>query len=638
MINGLLRLPDLGPARASAALVALLVVPTLWLAWLESAPETQVRIRRLALRGALVLAAVAVVSVGVVAALVPTVDDGIDAARSAAARARRGDVEGARDRLDRAADRMGTATAWFRSPLVVPARLLPGLGQQVRAVSTAGADAGRLAQATREAIAVVDDGGLEVVDGAIDLATVRAAIDPLERSVAAMERARLNATEVTSPWLLAPLADKLGELTVEVDDNLPAAQRALEGARLAEGFLGGDEVRRYFIAFTTPAESRFMGGFVAHYAEVEIDRGRMEITDSGHVADFHGWHERTPRELVGLDDHMARHGENYRPAYFIENITASPDAPTAAEVARQVVDLVTGRDIDVVVIMDPSAVAALGTLNAPIHLEGVGSLDMEGVLDFLLFDQYTIFPDEDEQRKVLDELTKDTLDAVLDGDLNLGAMVDRLGPLVEQGRLQVVSFDPVEDAFLRDAGLTRPFIRPGGVELVAVKSANASPNKLDVYLERQIEYEAVVDPATGQVEGTTTITMTNAAPPGLQGVVSGGWGDLPESWNRQLVSMYSEHQVSEITVDGEPVEPWLQTELGWQTASVYLEIPRGDTQVVVMRWQGQIEPDVNELVVSYQPTVNRDQVRARVATVDGDVVAEYQGRPRADVRIPFRRS
>jgi hypothetical protein len=634
LVNALLRLPDVGRDGTTALVVSLLVVPVLWLAWRDAPPEARAHLRVWATRAGLALGAVTAVCVVIVGALTPTVNDGIDAARSAADRARAGDIDGARAGLDTAAARMGTASGWLRSPLVLPARVVPVLGQQVRAMSTATTDARRLADASREAIAVVDDGGLEVIDGALDLTAVRATVDPLERSVAAMERARANASAVESPWLLPPLASRLAELTADVDDNLPAARRALDGARLADGFLGADGLRRYFIAFTTPAESRFMGGFVAHYAEVEIDQGRMTVTASGHVADFHS-EPRAERELVGLDDHMARHGENYFPAYFVENITASPDGPVAAEIARQIVDIATGRQIDVVIIMDPSAVAALGTLNAPIDLDGVGSLDMEGVEQFLLRDQYTRFPDEDEQRAVLDELIDDTLDALLDGDVNLGAMVDRLGPLVEQGRLQVVSFDPDEDAFLRDVGLTRPFIRPGGVELVAVRSANASPNKLDVYLEREIDHVVEVDPDTGELEGTTTIRLTNAAPPGLRGVVSGGW-DLPRPGiNRQLVSVYTEHQIASLTVDGRPVEPWDQTELGWRVASVFVEIPRGDTQVIEMRWTGRHAPDVDELVVSYQPTVNRDLVHARVTTTGGTVLAEYDGRPEADVRVPF---
>lgn len=634
--NALLRLPQAGPNGTSAVLVVMIVAPLVALAWVDLSADARRRAQWWALRGAAAIAVVCVVSVVVAGALGTTVNDGVDAARRAAERARAGDIDGARNNLDTASDRMGTASSWLRSPLVLPARAVPILGQQVRAMTTASSDASRLADSAREAIAVVDDGGIAVKDGAIDLATVRAAVHPLERSVDAMEDARSNAGEIDSPWLLPPIANRLDELSDDVAENLPAARRALAGARLAEGFLGADGPRRYLIAFTTPAESRFMGGFVAHYAEVEIDAGRMEVVSSGHAADFHS-EPGEDRELVGLEDHMARHGDNYFPGYFLENITASPDGPVAAEVARQVVDLATGREIDVVVIMDPAAVAALGTLNAPIELDQVGTLDRHGVEQFLLFDQYTRFPVEEEQRAVLDELIDDTLDAVLDGDVNVGEMVDRLGPLVEQGRLQVISFDPEEAAFLTDVGLTREFIRPGGVELLAVRSANASPNKLDVYLERVIEHEVVVDPENGSVDGTTRITLTNEAPPGLEGVVSGGW-DLPEpGMNRQYVSVYTEHLVTSLTVDGEAVDPWNQTELGWRVASVFVEIPLGETVEIEMEWSGRHGPDVDELVVSYQPTVIPDVVDASVVTTDGDVLARYEGSPEAQVRVPFRR-
>ena len=42
--------------------------------------------------------------------------------------------------------------------------------------------------------------------------------------------------------------------------------------RLAPQMLGAEGVRRYFIAFTTPAEARGMGGFMGNWAVIDRER------------------------------------------------------------------------------------------------------------------------------------------------------------------------------------------------------------------------------------------------------------------------------------------------------------------------------------------------------------------------------
>ena len=93
------------------------------------------------------------------------------------------------------------------------------------------------------------------------------------------------------------------------------------------------------------------------------------------------------------------------------------------------------------------------------------------------------------------------------------------GPVVEQKHLQFFAF-PNETAGLLDAlGLSGRYPAVEG-DFVGVTHSNAAGNKIDLFLERSLDYEVVWEPSTGALSATATITLTNGAPasglPGLR--------------------------------------------------------------------------------------------------------------------------
>ena len=92
-------------------------------------------------------------------------------------------------------------------------------------------------------------------------------------------------------------------------------------------------------------------------------------------------------------------------------------------------------------------------------------------------------------------------------------MGDGLDPIVDGGHIQ---FAPVEiDTFgsstswASPAGSAAGRGRPTG----AVTTANAGGSKIDLFLDRREQYDVRWDPATGQVEGTLTVTLRTGRPP-----------------------------------------------------------------------------------------------------------------------------
>jgi hypothetical protein len=173
-----------------------------------------------------------------------------------------------------------------------------------------------------------------------------------------------------------------------------------------------------------------------------------------------------------------------------------------------------------------------------------------------------------------------------------------------------------------------------------VTTQNSAHNKGDSFLRRTVDYEATVDPETGVVQATATVTLVNDAPPGglpdeLIGVnPSEGTPrlpDLPPGTNRMYLSLYSPLSVGSAEVDGAPLPVEAQVELGVNVYSQYVDVPAGGTTTVTFRLGGGI--DVSEgyrFTFAGQPTINPDEVTVSVGVASGTIDAGRGFTPQED--------
>ena len=116
-----------------------------------------------------------------------------------------------------------------------------------------------------------------------------------------------------------------------------------------------------------------------------------------------------------------------------------------------------------------------------------------------------------------------------------------LGPVVDQGRLIVYSVHDDEQALMERTGLDGA-LPPVEGDFVSLTTQNTGNNKIDMFLERTLDYRATWDPATGRVEATATVELYNGAPAsGLPDIVIGSSDarNLPLGTNLLYVSLYS---------------------------------------------------------------------------------------------------
>jgi hypothetical protein len=203
--------------------------------------------------------------------------------------------------------------------------------------------------------------------------------------------------------------------------------------------------------------------------------------------------------------------------------------------------------------------------------------------------------------------------------------------MVRQGRLQLHSTNADEQAFFRRVGAAREFPDPKG-DFLGVVTLNGSGNKIDVFQHRSVRYDALVDPSTGGLQATATITVRNDAPAsGLPDYIIGSYPDnpLPRGTSRVLLWVYSPEALESATLDGQPVDLIAQQELGHNVYMAQFDVPPGGTRELKLDLRGGVDlrstDGVYRLKVWRQATVNPDQTHVVVSSAPGWTVEARRG-------------
>ena len=546
-----------------------------------------------------------------------------------------GEYAGAADRFDQAAEALSSSSAQLERPWAKPSAWIPVLAQQRSAAADLAATAAAASEDLASALRVVDPEQLRLVGGRFDLDAIRLIEQPfvsVQESIVALRNAIDRAD---SPWLVAPLADRLADLDGELADNEERVDNAVNTVRLAPQLLGGEGPRRYFVAFTTPAEARGMGGFMGNWAVLTASEGRLRLSDFGRTRDLNVGGQ-PQRFVTGPEDWLEQWGrygftngeDGSTSATPWSNVTMSPVFPSTAQVIEELLPQSGGPQVDGVFAMDPQVLQALLSMTGPISVEGSGTrLDESNLLQFLLIDQYEI---DDRRTRVdlLEDVSQATVVQVLGGALPNPTVVAReLGPMMAQGHLVGWATDPDEQALFEAVGLASSLPTLDGGDGIAAVFNNAGPNKIDVYLERELTYTAVVDERTGAVSATMELTLTNTADPDVlpDGVVGNYTGD-PLGTNRTLLSLYSALPLQEVTVDGKPLVMRAGEEAGWLVNSAFLGIPPGGSITVTAVYEGELElPAVYTLALRPQPLVVPEHRTIDVKNADGATLIAESG-------------
>ncbi len=623
LVQVLVRLPLADPPRASALLAAAGMAPIVVSGWRRLDPARATTRRRAVgivagVLGLAVGAAAVAVLLGAssLRAGAAATDDGLDAIRAGDQGAAEQAFRAAASDMDAAAARTG---AWW----TVPARQVPGVAQQIAALDAIANAGGATAALAADGAAHLDAERLRLVDGRIDPEAVAAAQPVLEdvaNATAALHEELVD-PDRRSVWQLPPIVDGLDEMSDAVAEAEGSARTGALAAEVGPALLGADGEARYLLAFVSPSEARGTG-FVGNYGVLTATDGRIELSEVGRNDDLNAGGS-DDKEITGPPDYLARYSR-FEPASTWENVTLTPDGPTAGRVMAELYEQSGGEPVDGVIRIDPIGLSRLLRLTGPVTVEGLPyALDASNVVSFLQIEQYRLFDVADERSDLLGEVAEGVFDALTSGE---GPAPERLagalGPAVRGGHVSVWLRDP-RAAQLVDrlgaSGAVPPVVGDG----LGVVSQNAGGSKIDVFLQRRVRYDAVVDAGTGAVRSTAQIVLANDAPAsGEPAYLIGNLVDAPDGTNRTWLSVYSPLELEELTVDGRAVEVEAERELDRNVWSVFVDIPPGAETTVEATFAGRVDLSGGEYRFDWLPQVmaNPDQVEVEV-TVEGGEVA-----------------
>lgn len=541
------------------------------------------------------------------------IDRGILAARDAE------DTE-ASLRLGEAARHMSSAEEILTSWFVQPAHALPVVGPNIRAVSAMASDTAEASQASSAAADAADLDQLRFEGGRLDPQRIENLIGPMENVATSAQTAQSTVENMRSGWLVEPVQSRMDKLADELDTNLPDLEAAVEALRVASPIMGSEGDRRYLVLITTPAEARGRTGFPGNYAELTFRDGQLDMPRFGRIRELEEGGNPDGREISGPEDYLARYSR-FEPARTWRNIVMSPDFPTVAQVAMELYPQSGGQEVDGVLSVDPTGLAALMQFTGDVHLEEQDrTLTAENVEQFLYFEQYSLYEEQYEERKdLLGDVAEETLNQLMEVSLPAPSeVVDVLGPAVASNHIQFTSKHEAEATYFNSIEADGAL---GGAEgdSLAVTTANAGASKIDGYLNRSLAYDLIMDGTTGQVHGTITVTLRNNATadePSDQ-LVGNNIG-LPRGTNRSFVSVYTRWLLDEARINGEPASMESGRELDRYVYSKFVDIPPQSEIVIELDVSGPLDMVFYSLNLYPAPLISPEQARVNVAVVGAE--------------------
>ena len=418
-------------------------------------------------------------------------------------------------------------------------------------------------------------------DGRVDVELLRAQEPQLSELSTNARRLNGDAAAITDPRYVSLMSDARSQLQTQIASITSVIENAALAARLAPSMMGADGPRTYFMGFQTNAEARGTGGLLGGYGILRFDNGVPTVDTLAPNTDLAD--AVAPIEL-GLE-----YDQQYgyaQPFTDFRNSNLSPHFPYAAQIWKAMWAEQTGIEVDGVIAIDPVALSYILGAVGPVTMPDGEVISRENVVELTESTAYFRFPtDQTARKQYLQDIANAVVTKMTGQVKSPRKLLDALGKAVSERRIAVWSASSDDQELLEQTPLAHTL--PGdNAPYAAVVINNLGGNKLDYYLETQIEYAA--DDCRGDTRASTVnVTLTNTVPnESLPDYVASSGGLSPElliavpnGTNITSVRLFATKgsELSSAILNGERVPAIINTELGHPVFEVQVMIPPGQS-------------------------------------------------------------
>lgn len=419
-------------------------------------------------------------------------------------------------------------------------------------------------------------------DGTVDVRLLREYEPGLSRI--STDALRLNdaAKAISDPSYVSAVRDARSQLQGQTSEIADLLHYTALAARLAPSMMGADGPRTYFMGFQTNAEARGTGGLLGGFGILKFDNGTPTVDTLA-----------SNRELIGSFAPIDL-GSEYTEAYGFtdpttdfRNSNQSSHFPYAAKIWKSMWQQQTGMSVDGVIAIDPVALSYVLGAVGPVTMPDGEAITKDNVVELTESTAYARFPTDQLARKdFLQDIANEVVKKITGRVDSPRKLLDALGRGVSERRIAVWSSSPADQELLEQTPLAHVIPDDPGPYAEVVLN-NLGGNKLDYYLEREIEY--VADGCEGDTRmSTVTVRLTNTLSDkgqdsvpdyilGTEGLLPAAPFQVPKGTMITSVRLLGTKNATLVTAlaKGQRVPVFTGTERGHPSFEVQVAIPPG---------------------------------------------------------------
>lgn len=446
-----------------------------------------------------------------------------------------------------------------------------------------------------------------LANGRLDVQALRKEEPVLAKLAADAGSLAAQAKSISDPAYLSVMGEARAQVQNQTANIAGLLKNTSLAARLAPSMLGADGPRTYFMGFQTNAEARGTGGLLGGWGILRFDNGKATVDTLGPNTTF-------GKAFAPLDlgtEFNQQYGFT-NPTTDIRNSNQSSHFPYAAQIWKNLWQQESGQSVDGVIAIDPIALSYLLEATGPVTMPDGETITKDNVVELTESTIYTRFPEDQAARKqYLQEIATQVVRKITGPVQSPRKLLDALGKAISERRIAVWSSVPADQALLEQTPLAH-IIPDDPAPYAEVIVNNLGGNKMDYYLDRQIEY--VADGCDGDTRmSTVTVRLTNTVSDvaGLPEYVAGKLGFTSKSGlnvprgtmltSVRLLTTTGANLISALS-NGKRVPAFQEMERGHPSYVVQVSIPPGKSGELTFRLSEPTVPGAPRVPV--QPLVD----------------------------------